>query len=288
MARTTQTPDLTGQVVIITGGARGIGRCTAEAFLASGARVVIGDVNVELCEKTAAELGAPEGAEIVGLHVDVTDRTSFASFVEQAEELFGRVDVLVNNAGIMPTGLFVDEDEAMTDRMVDINVHGVLTGSRLVAAKFAERGSGHIINVASLAGVNPTRGLATYCGTKHFVLGFTETLHRELREHGVGVTAILPGVVRTELSAGSAVPGWSEGLTTVDPEDIAAEIVAAVGTTKIRAVCPKSLSRTIKAVSLLPERGRLAFERITKFELAFTNADPATRAKYHERIVSNG
>ena len=115
-----------------------------------------------------------------------------------------------------------------------------------------------------------------------------QTTVREGDTIRTGVTAILPGVVRTELSAGSAVPGWSEGLTTVDPEDIAAEIVAAVGTTKMRAVCPKALSRTIKAVSLLPERGRLAFERITRFELAFTNADPATRAKYHERIVSNG
>jgi NAD(P)-dependent dehydrogenase (short-subunit alcohol dehydrogenase family) len=288
MARQSHPLDLTGKVVAITGGARGIGRCTAEAFLRRGARVVIGDVNVELCEKTAAELGAVEGAEIAGLHVDVTDRASFAGFLDQAEELFGPLDVLVNNAGIMPTGLFLDEDDAMTDRMVDINVHGVLNGSKLAGRRFVERGQGHLVNIASLAGVNPTRALSTYCGTKHFVLGFTESLHRELAGHGVGVTAILPGVVRTELSAGAAVPGWSEGLTTVDPEEIAEEIVAAVGTSKMRAVCPKSLARTIKLVSLLPQAGRLGFERITKFDQAFTHADPTTRAAYHERIVSNG
>ena len=109
MARSSQPVDLTGKVVAITGGARGIGRCTAEAFLRRGAKVVIGDVNVELCEKTAAELAAAEGAEIAGLHVDVTDRESFAAFLDRAEELFGPLDVLVNNAGIMPTGLFLDE-----------------------------------------------------------------------------------------------------------------------------------------------------------------------------------
>ena len=287
MARASQTTDLTGRTVAITGGARGIGRCTAEAFLARGAQVVIGDVDVELCEKTAAELGASAGAEIAGLPLDVTDRTSFAAFLDQADELFGPLDVLVNNAGIMPTGPYLDEDDAMTDRMVDINVHGVLTGSKLAARRFADRGQGHIVNVASLAGVNPTRALATYCGTKHFVVGFTESLHRELAEFGVGVTAVLPGVVRTELSAGAKLPGWAEGLTTVDPEDIAETIVAVVGTTKMRAVCPTSLGRTIKLVSLLPEAGRLGFERITRFEEAFTHADAATRATYHQRIAGH-
>jgi len=288
MARSSKTPDLTGKTVAITGGARGIGRCTAEAFLARGARVVIGDVDVELCEKTAAELGAADGAEIVGLHLDVTDRASFATFLDRAEELFGPLYVLVNNAGIMPTGLYVDEDDAMTDRMLDINVHGVLTGSKLAARRFADRGQGHIVNVASLAGVNPTGALATYCGTKHFVVGFTESLHRELDELGVGVTAVLPGVVRTELSAGAKVPGWAEALSTVDPEDIAATIVSVVGTRKIRAVCPKALGRTIKFASLLPEGGRLGFERITKFDQAFTHADAATRAAYHQRLTGQG
>jgi NADP-dependent 3-hydroxy acid dehydrogenase YdfG len=286
MARARKNPvDLAGAVVAITGGARGIGRCTAEAFLARGAQVVIGDVDVELVEKAAAELRALDGPDAVGLPLDVTDRASFAEFLDRAEELAGPLDVLVNNAGIMPTGLYVDEDDAMTDRMVDINVHGVLTGSKLAARRFVDRGHGHIVNVASLAGVNPAAALATYCGTKHFVLGFTESLHRELAEQGVGVTAVLPGVVRTELSAGARVPGWAEGLSTVDPEDIAETIVSVVGTRKMRAVCPRALGATIKVSAMLPERGRLGFERLTKFDQAFTSADPAARAAYHRRIV---
>ena len=277
--------DLTGSVVAITGGARGIGRATAQAFLARGARVVIGDIDRELVAKTAAELSAPAGAEIVGLHLDVTDRASFAAFLDGVDAAFGGVDVLVNNAGIMPTGLYVDEDDAMTDRMVDINVHGVLNGSKLAARRFAAQGRGHIVNVASLAGVNPTVALATYCGTKHFVLGFTESLHRELADQGIGVTAILPGVVRTELSAGAKVPGWAEGMSTVDPEDIAETIVSVIGTRKMRAVCPKSLGRTIKVTSLLSEQGRLRVERLTKADQLFTQADAATRAAYHRRIT---
>ncbi|WP_182376209.1 SDR family oxidoreductase [Nocardioides sp. WS12] len=289
MAHTLKTrTDLTGKVVAITGGARGIGRSTAAAFVARGAKVVIGDVDLELVEKTAAELGAPVGAEIVGLPLDVTDRSSFAAFLDEAEVLFGPLDVLVNNAGIMPTGLYAEESDAMTDRMIDINVHGVLNGSKLAAQRFVARGEGHLVNVASLAGINPAPALATYCGTKHFVLGFTESLHRELAEHGVGVTAVLPGVVRTELSAGAKVPGWAEGLSTVDPEDIAETIVDVVGTGKMRAICPKALGRTIKVAALLPERGRLRFERMTRFDQAFTSADPAARAKYHARITGAG
>jgi NAD(P)-dependent dehydrogenase (short-subunit alcohol dehydrogenase family) len=276
--------DLTGKVVAITGGARGIGRATAAAFLARGARVAIGDVDAELVEKTAAELSAADGADCSGLSLDVTDRSSFAAFLDQVEELHGPLDVLVNNAGIMPTGLYVDESDRMTDRMVDINVHGVLNGSKLAAQRFGDRRRGHIVNVASLAGVTPTAGLATYCGTKHFVIGFSESLHRELAPLGVGVTAVLPGVVRTELSAGAKVPAWSESMSTVDPEDIADTVVSVIGTSRMRATCPRSLSATIKATSLLSEKGRLRVERWTGLDDLMTGADPTVRAAYHKRI----
>ncbi|MBU3067754.1 SDR family NAD(P)-dependent oxidoreductase [Nocardia sp. NEAU-G5] len=141
----------------------------------------------------------------------------FSAFLTAAEAGLGPLDMLVNNAGIMPTGLFSDEDSAMTARMVDINVNGVLTGSRLAVERFRPRGSGHLVNIASLAGVTVLPGLATYCGTKRFVIGFTETLERELRADGIAVTLVLPGVVRTELSAGTRMPKWMTGISTVDP-----------------------------------------------------------------------
>lgn len=281
----TRSADLDGKVVAITGGARGIGRCTAEACLARGARVAIGDVDAELVQKTAAELAAGDGADVVGLTLDVTDRDSFTGFLDATEERFGPLDVLVNNAGIMPTGLLCDETDAMTDRQVAINALGVVTGSKLAARRFTARGSGHLVNIASLAGVNPTAGLATYCGTKHFVVGFTESLHRELAPLGIGVTAVLPGVVRTELSSGSKVPRWAEGIAVVDPEQIAETVVDVIGTQRIRVTCPRALGATIRASSLLSQRLRQRAEHLTGFDALMTQADPAARAAYHRRIT---
>ncbi|MPY80586.1 MAG: SDR family NAD(P)-dependent oxidoreductase [Actinophytocola sp.] len=290
MAWTAKSPvaireKIEGRVVAITGGARGIGKATAEQFLANGAAVAIGDVDVELAEKTAVELGARPGATVIGLPLDVTDRTSFETFLDQVASQLGGLDVLVNNAGIMPTGMLIDETDAMTDRMLDINLRGVITGCKIAGQRFASRRAGTIVNIASLAGMTAEAGIATYCGTKHAVVGFTEALRRELLGSGVNVTAVLPGIVRTELSAGANVPGWAEKMTTVDPEDVARTVVTAVVSDKGRLTVPTSLTATIKFMSLLPERARYAFARVTKLDHAFSDADPAQRAKYHCRIV---
>lgn len=286
MARRSVSPQsLRGKVIAVTGGARGIGRATAAAFLAAGSDVAIGDINAELAAETAAELSARTGARIVGLPLDVTDPVSYAGFLAAAEAELGPLDVLVNNAGIMPTGLFSDEDPAMTARMVDINVNGVLTGSRLAVQRFAPRGSGHIVNIASLAGVTVLPGLATYCGTKRFVIGFTETLERELRTEGVAVTLVLPGVVRTELSAGTRIPKWMEGISTVDPEDVAAGIVAAVAKRKRRAVIPKSLGRLLASMMVLPTGAQYALLHALKIDIGATHVDPVLRERYHRRLT---
>jgi NAD(P)-dependent dehydrogenase (short-subunit alcohol dehydrogenase family) len=282
MARTTQS--LSSKVVAITGGARGIGKATAQAFLDAGAQVAIGDIDDELAAKTAVELGAKPGTRVIGLRLNVTDRASFAQFLDAASEQLGEVDVLVNNAGIMPTGLHVDEDDAMTDRQIDINLRGVITGSKLAARRFAGRG-GHIVNIASLAGVVGYPGLATYCATKHAVLGFTEALWGELKDSGIGVSAVLPGVVRTELSAGAKIPAWSERITTVDPEDVAAAVVTAVVTGKPKVVVPKSAGGMLKSMGLMSTRAKFAVAHALKFDVTFTEADPAMREKYHRRIT---
>src|SRR6202035_1265030 len=122
MARTPRS--LVGSVVAITGGGRGIGRATAVALIAQGARVAIGDIDAALAERTAQELGSGT----IGLPLDVTERASFAAFLDQVEERLGALDVLVNNAGIMPIGPFLEETDATARRIVDINLHGVLLG----------------------------------------------------------------------------------------------------------------------------------------------------------------
>lgn len=274
---------LHGKVVAITGAARGIGRATAAAFLAEGARVAIGDLDAGLVAATADELGSP--GSVVGLPLDVTDAVSFESFLAATEETLGPLDVLVNNAGIMPTGLFQDERPELTRRQVDVNVHGVLNGSRLATDRFMARNAGHIVNVASLCGVTGEPGLATYCGTKHFVVGFTESLHRELADRGVRVTVVLPGVINTELSAGTRVPRWATGLATAEPDDVATAIVEAVRTDRAKVTVPAALGALLKSSSLLTDRARFRFAHAIGFDQLVTGGDPVARAAYHRRIA---
>ena len=169
-----------GKVVAITGGARGIGKSTATALIRRGARVAIGDLDLALAEQTAAELGG----NAVAFELDVTDRESFARFLDAAEKELGPIDVLINNAGIMPVGPFVDETDETAKMLVDINLHGVIFGTKLALERMIPRRSGHIVNIASQAGKAGLPGGATYCATKHAVVGLSEAVRLENLEHG--------------------------------------------------------------------------------------------------------
>ena len=143
-----QPRSLSGKVVAITGGARGIGRATAAALVRKGAKVALGDIDIELAEQTAAELGGGT----LALSLDVTDRASFECFLDETEQQLGPLDVLINNAGIMQLGLLAEESDATTTRQIDINLHGVICGSKLALQRFLPRRSGHLVNIASTAG----------------------------------------------------------------------------------------------------------------------------------------
>lgn len=281
--RTHEKFDLTGRVVAITGGARGIGRATAAAFLAAGARVVIGDVEAELCARTAEELCAGGGLA-VGLPLDVTSPDSFEAFFDEAEGRLGPIDILINNAGVMPTGVFLDEDPATTRLILGVNVEGVINGSRCAGRRFKARGRGHIVNIASLAGVGSFAGLATYCGSKHFVVGYTGALERELGALGIGVTVVLPGIVRTELSAGANMNKALERTLAVTPEQVARAIVRAIVRRSSHVTVPRRFGALVSANSLLPHRAQLAFERFTGADRAYSQADGTLREAYHERL----
>ena len=212
---------LTGKVVAITGAARGIGLATARACAARGH-----EGRDRRPRRGRGQARPPRACPApIGLPLDVTDRESFERFLDAADEQLGNVDVLVNNAGIMQLGPFVDEDDATAQRQVDINVHGVMYGMKIVLPRFQARNAGHLVNIASSAGKGGFPGGATYCGTKHFVVGVTEAVRAELRDTAIEVSCVMPGVVNTELASG--LPS-ARGVKNVEPEDVAAEIVSAL------------------------------------------------------------
>ncbi|HET6508940.1 MAG TPA: SDR family oxidoreductase [Baekduia sp.] len=268
---------LTGQVAAITGAARGIGRATAQAFLREGMKVAIGDLDHATAQETAKELG--HGT--VAFELDVTRRESVKAFLDGVEEQLGPIDILVNNAGIMQVGHVIwEEDDATTQRMIDINVNGVMHGVKEVVPRFLARGRGHVVNVASTAGKGGFPGGGTYCGTKHYVVGLSEALRAELRGTGVEVSCVMPVVVNTELASGLTE---TRGVKTVQPEDVAAEIVSALQEARFDVFVPRSVAGITKVMNLLPRGGREGLSRALKADQVLMQIDEGKRAAYELR-----
>jgi short-subunit dehydrogenase len=269
---------LAGETAAITGAARGIGRATAEALLRHGMRVAIGDVDVEAARQTASELGASS----VALPLDVTDRASFAAFLEAAEEQLGPIDVLVNNAGIMQIGRFIDEDDLTAQRMVDINIHGVILGTKLALERMIPRDRGHIVNIASQAGKFGTPGGVTYSATKHAVVGLSEALRGELRLMGanIDVSYVMPYIVNTELGSGL---GEARGLHNLEPSEVADAIVDALQNRVVEVWVPKSAKRTNVLGVVLPRRLSEGMARAIKADRVLLESDANTRRGYELR-----
>ncbi len=270
---------LVGKVVAITGGARGIGRATAEALIAQGARVAIGDIDAQLASETAHELGAGT----VGLPLDVTDRASFEKFLQEVEGSLGPLDVLINNAGIMPIGPFIDEDDATARTMIDINLHGVIFGSKLALKRFVPRGSGHLVNIASAAGKAGFPSGATYSATKHAVVGLSEALRAEVRDTDIGVTVVMPVVVHTQL--GSGLPE-TRGFKAVEPQDVAAAIVEGLQLDRFEVYVPSSTKALFRLKALVPTQLMEAIARFLKGDQVLASPDHGQRAAYEARIAA--
>lgn len=189
----------------ISGGASGIGLATADALTKRGVRVTIADINAD----SLAEVLATRGNALRGVLLDVRDRTQWQAAKVKAEEVFGPVDVLMNNAGIAPDGLeLADSNPESFERIIGINFMGVYNGIVTFGADIRAQGRGHILNVASLAGLSCERAtLAAYASSKYAVLGLSETLRIEMAPHGVGVSVMCPGLVETNLPQNTAIIG---------------------------------------------------------------------------------
>jgi NADP-dependent 3-hydroxy acid dehydrogenase YdfG len=271
---------LNGQVAAITGAARGIGRATAQAFVRHGMKVAIGDLDLELAQQTAAELGE----RAIALELDVTKRESVERFIDETERQLGPLDVLVNNAGIMPVGRFVDEDDATAVRMVDINVHGVLFGMKVALPRMQARNRGHIVNIASQAGKYGAPGGATYSATKHAVVGLTEAVRGEMKLEGSDVllSYVMPSVVNTELGSGTADV---RTLKKLEPSDVAEAIVEALQHGLVDVYVPKQARRTHRLTALLPRRANEVIAHAMKADTVLYGADPNARRDYELRAA---
>jgi NAD(P)-dependent dehydrogenase (short-subunit alcohol dehydrogenase family) len=246
-----------GKVVAITGGARGIGRATADELERRGATVAIGDL--------------PE--------LDVTDRDSFERFLDGVVRDHGRLDVLVNNAGIMIVGPLAEARAGAASKVIDVNVKGVMHGMQLASPRL-QRG-GHVVNLISSSAWIAPPALAVYSASKHAARGLTDAMREELRAAGISVTGVYPGVVDTDLAVGTRP---ARGSKMISPAEVAAAVADAIERPRDELFVPRSLGPLLRTYQALPIRGRRLFGRAIGIDDLYGSVDPASRAAYEQSL----
>ena len=204
--------NIKGKVVVITGASSGLGEATARLLSAEGASVVLGARRVDRIQALADELNA-KGGKAIAIATDVTDHDQVKNLVDDAVQKFGRIDVMINNAGLMPHSplerLKIDD----WNRTIDVNIKGVLYGIAAALPHMKQQKAGHIINVSSVAGHKVTPNGAVYCATKHAVRALSEGLRVEVKPYNIRTTIISPGAVATELPDSITEPDIAAGVS---------------------------------------------------------------------------
>ncbi|GAB08475.1 putative oxidoreductase [Gordonia araii NBRC 100433] len=282
----TQFP-VDGAVTLITGGARGIGYAIAERLVSRGARVVIADLN----EVDAKEAAARLGHDATGIELDVRARDRYEAAVDLIETTIGPIDIVVNNAGIMPVGPILDDAPGVAEATMDVNFWAHHHSFRILAPRMVGRGRGHFINVTSAAGAIHSPGLAVYVASKHAATGFARSAREELQGTGVTISVVMPSAVRTELVSGIPFKGW-ERLGIVSPEMVARRAVSTLRRRPAVVGVPRGTVPVLRIYHVVPEWAWLLGRRVVGADRTLEPYDKRARAAYDSRIeqqaVGNG
>ncbi|WP_018723207.1 SDR family oxidoreductase [Salinispora fenicalii] len=268
------TRSLRGKIVAITGGSLGIGRATAEAFIAAGAQVAIGARDLDRATSTARAIGA------AAYPLDVTDSSSVEKFYRTVEKELGPIDVFVNNAGVMLVGRFEHEHDDATAQQLNVNLLGTINGVKAAVPRMRDRGRGHIINMVSAVGMVGLPGCATYSAAKHGVVGLSEAVRGELRGSKIRVSIVLPIPARTELTSGV---GKGRFVPYLHSTDIANAVVRTARRPRYHVYVPGWTNPVTRVLGLLPQGWRDAAGRLLKADQLLKTTDTDARVRYEQR-----
>ncbi|MGY0490089.1 3-oxoacyl-ACP reductase FabG [Streptomyces sp. WG-D5] len=204
---------LAGRTAVITGGAQGIGLAVARTYVREGARVVLGDLNLEAAEAAAKELGGPAVARAV--RCDITEAAEVDALIRAAIEAFGSLDVMVNNAGITRDATMRTMTEDQFDQVIDVHLKGTWNGTRKAAAVMREQKRGAIVNISSLSGKVGMVGQTNYSAAKAGIVGLSKAAAKEMAHHGVRVNAIQPGLIRSAMTEAMPQKAWDQKMAEI-------------------------------------------------------------------------
>ncbi|MCX5529064.1 3-oxoacyl-ACP reductase FabG [Streptomyces sp. NBC_00006] len=204
---------LADKTAVITGGAQGIGLAIARAYVREGAKVVLGDLNLEAAEAAAKELGGPSVAHAV--HCDITEADQVDALIRAAIDTFGSLDVMVNNAGITRDATMRTMTEDQFDQVIDVHLKGTWNGTRKAAAVMREQKRGAIVNISSLSGKVGMVGQTNYSAAKAGIIGLSKAAAKEMAHHGVRVNAVQPGLIRSAMTEAMPEKAWDQKMAEI-------------------------------------------------------------------------
>ncbi|MBA0046013.1 SDR family NAD(P)-dependent oxidoreductase [Mycobacterium sp. NPDC050853] len=268
-----------GAVALVTGGARGIGLSVARQLARKGARVVIADLDGAAAEQAAREIGS--GAK--GVALDVTEFDEYLRVVIEVEETVGPVDIVVNNAGIMPVGPLLEESRGVAEATMRVNFWSHYISYQVLAPRMIARGRGHFINVTSAAGAIHSPGLASYVASKHAATGFARSAREELVGTGVTISTVMPAAVRTQLVDGIPFKWW-EKIGIIPPGWVAHDAVRTLWHRPAVVGSPRGTVLALRLQHLVPEWLWLLGRRVVDADRTVGPVDRSARSEYDGRI----